>query len=466
MINELGTYLRHGYACINGTECLISYFQNKDFIEVMPLSKSEFLPSIPPYDTIEFSYSEDIYHKCFVRIKNASNNSYGGYNGEIDYLTKMHDTEEEISEIHIKSDEIDSLFNPLIFFYNEHKADRYDNPDLLYDSISAYHFTCIFREITLRVSVSYGNVFSVGIGSDLKTHAQLKVDFSTSVTAEEAYQLYCIICKAIRMLRCSNESNVIQVELCKKTKEKGVQRIGLLREKAYEKEKSIAYRQLDFSTIQQKIGSIFQQSIDDWLDGDNRVNRLFDSDSMSLSSWTDFTNIFISFENECKKHKGLERNDADIRVIREEICTVVKEIQPRNSEEKSFRDNIVNTISSQGKVYGQKTKLRIAYEITKQSLQSSINALLYEDCKSRAEEQRVKNAIDRIIEMRNTFLHGDTIKELTRYDRQCTVFLQVMTYSLMLKRAGLDDKEIELWIDQIFHCNNEYMKLQEESHKA
>lgn len=59
----------------------------------------------------------------------------------------------------------------------------------------------------------------------------------------------------------------------------------------------------------------------------------------------------------------------------------------------------------------------------------------------------------RLADQRNHFAHGDLDKDFIGLSLLDLIFLERIIYAIQLKICGVDDKNIQKSINELFHCN-------------
>jgi len=64
-----------------------------------------------------------------------------------------------------------------------------------------------------------------------------------------------------------------------------------------------------------------------------------------------------------------------------------------------------------------------------------------------------------LTKLRAKIAHDNLYRELTDEEARDIRFMEVLSYILLMRRAGLQEETIELAIGAIFHCNFKYMEF-------
>ena len=68
-------------------------------------------------------------------------------------------------------------------------------------------------------------------------------------------------------------------------------------------------------------------------------------------------------------------------------------------------------------------------------------------------EKEIKKIANAIMRLRGNVLHDGTKNSFSNKEFPYVRFLEILVYSMMLKRAKISNKSIELIVGAIFHCN-------------
>ena len=134
-------------------------------------------------------------------------------------------------------------------------------------------------------------------------------------------------------------------------------------------------------------------------------------------------------------------------------------------EELAFLNNARDNLLKQGTEFGQRKKIKIAYNVLKKALESSIENIFYLlafRCKGDLTSKNLNEVVEFLTGQRGAIAHGRFSSIFSDVDAQKIHFLEILTYAQMLKRIGLDDKDIERVVGVLFGCN--YVFFQEKYH--
>jgi hypothetical protein len=186
-----------------------------------------------------------------------------------------------------------------------------------------------------------------------------------------------------------------------------------------------------------------------------------DYQGVSNDSYTGllFASLFAGFERECHSNPDLYEK-ADDSSFREIKADIIEFIQKKKAEDagknREFYNGIEERVKQYGTQIGQMRKILTAYDCLSAALQNSMQNIFFLPSFSidgTPTQDDIKKIADRIMAFRGKVIHeGD--KSIFSDDEMPYVrFLEILAYSMLLKRVGIPDKGIELIIGVIFHCN-------------
>ncbi len=168
-----------------------------------------------------------------------------------------------------------------------------------------------------------------------------------------------------------------------------------------------------------------------------------------------YLSCFAAFEYECTSKPKLfnQTEDETVENIRIDILDRIDNIDKKilNGAEKSFLNQSKDRISQLGTQFGQVKKITNAY-YKMENIFCNTPYLIYgnKDVKAIAKE---------LTTLRVKIAHNNYYEELTSDQIENIRFLEILAYSMLLKRAEIDDSGIELIIGSVFKCNYLYTGL-------
>ena len=130
-------------------------------------------------------------------------------------------------------------------------------------------------------------------------------------------------------------------------------------------------------------------------------------------SAVDFLNIFSAFESECHANQELYENvDATrIQKIKNALVTLVNEYPNTDlsQEELEFLKNARDNLLKQGTEFGQRKKVKNAYKVLKNALESSIENIFFLPefrCKGHLKNKSLNEVVEFLVGQRGEIAHG------------------------------------------------------------
>lgn len=394
-----------------------------------------------------------IYKKSYAFVKNVSFTGDRGIRFNILYYV-LSIPNENINEIQLTGDEIDMIFNPASYFFPEAERFKKKPVDLIYGKHIDEAYNIKYNGENLSMILSYGDIFERGIASDLKLHAKLSVLFEGTNNIEKVHELVTIVIKFIQLVSHQLKINLKPIQILGEIDGRR-QKVGTYHNEPYKLKNTSVFPVIQFHFFKPYISQLLQFVADN-----ENINLNFYPKDISQSYSYDierFLAIFAAFENECKKTPELyEREiDASPLLIKEELLKAIEKLGDNNqiSEvDRSFLYQAKSRVSQVGTQFGQRKKIVNAYKQNIHILEESMFFILPKGFKMR------KAASD-LADLRNKIVHSNFYTVFDREERSIIRFLEILTYVMLFKRIGIEDKGIEILIGVIFDCNTKYMQV-------
>ena len=168
--------------------------------------------------------------------------------------------------------------------------------------------------------------------------------------------------------------------------------------------------------------------------------------------------LFTAFENECHKNKSTYE-EVDSTTIEEVKARIIEEIKnekkdTQTEEENKFVDDCIDRIYQLGTSIGQKAKILRAFESVYPVLQKYLPYLLNRVCDTEeAIKKLAKKLLSSVPSLRATILHDGNNSLISQDQANALVTLELIVYIQMLRRANIEDKDIEVLIGFVFELN-------------
>lgn len=144
------------------------------------------------------------------------------------------------------------------------------------------------------------------------------------------------------------------------------------------------------------------------------------------------------------KEKSKEREEAE-QIVYEELKQIDDKYKGENGRVRKICDKLNKFVDFKG--------LDINLEYAFQELGGVSKIFANQLYRMNDEEVIYKEMSSRLAEQRNHFAHGDLDKEFIGNSALDVIFLERFIYIMQLKRIGVDDKNIQRAINQLFKCN-------------
>ena len=365
------------------------------------------------------------------------------------------------SGFEIMGEAIDDFFSPSRYFYERLKEGTESKVDFIYHSEVADKWTIIFENKPITVTLSYGEILRWGIGSDLMLHPKLTVVFEQTTDTQYVYRVYSFIARFLQIVRYDIKCGKLRIDLFYEEQGK-ISYNGHLHDFCNDQNQfCISTNEVEYGCYKPYIQQFLQLAADDPkytfyhypIDGIRYRGRHY--------SAVDFLNIFSAFESECHINQELYEN-ADvsrIQAVKNALVTFLDEYPHTDlsKEELDFLKNARDNLLKQGTEFGQRKKIKNAYEVLKNALESSIENIFFLPefrCKGNLTSKNLNEVAEFLVGQRGAIAHGRFSGVFSDIDAQKIHFLEILTYAQLLKRVGLKDKDIERVIGVVFGCNH------------
>ncbi len=449
-----------GYLTLWDVECV--FYEEANALIIVPKDEREYSKLAKHFHEGNFilRYEGNIGRQCTAFIERVE--------AELHYMLKLYPRyimktlkTNFYTGFEVTGESLDDFFCPARFFYEKVSAGEKIQDDLLYDKKIAESWTILFDSKPVEITLSYGGILFRGLASDLKLHSRLRVQCEPTNSCEYIYRLYNTIMNFLKIVRYEVQCGEARIEVLGSEDDSTD---SFIVGKLYDwSNKTKRYMETSYNLNYNTFKPYIQRILQFYADNPNYSFQHFPENGFRFRgrdyTLTAFMNLFAAFESECHadKEKYEMANDIHLKKIKSEIEKRIKEIPKNglNSEEKEFIDIANARIAQIGTQLGQKKRITNAYYILKGALEGSLARILYlyptDEYKN---DKIIESVAARLVELRGKIVHGGFIEELTDVDAQCIRFLEILVYTQMLKRAGLEETEIERSIGVIFACNS------------
>lgn len=446
-----------GYINFDGIECV--YFEKDGIIELIAKNDehNRELRACCFNRNYMIEYSRIRGMKCHAYINDASAYINGHMELHAKYIFEVL-AGKPVTHMQITGDDIDIFFNPSRFFFSLSQRGTEKVGDIVYSKENADHWKINYKGTNIEISLSYGEILRDGIRSDLKLHPRLTMSFPSTNDWAYLYELYRFVVKFLQIVLYKRTHGHFKVELCSKENEQSSY-LGELFDYAdtpLNSEKEL--REINYNNYSKYMERLWQ-----FVANDPNCDLSHFPDMHLRFSGKDYTPldlfyIFTAFEYECDSRKDIYNSPDEtlIQGIKEQMLTKVSECGYTDDIEKRFLDDVTNSIRNQGKTYGQKKKIITAYTVLSKVFANSLKNIFYEHPLEDAQELSGKdiNTIAKFLtSKRGKIAHGSSVSKFSDAESQFIHFFEILTYSMLLKRAELSEYEIEMIIGAVFYCN-------------
>ena len=455
-----------GYITLWNVDCV--FYVENNYIIIIPKDKNDIKHINSHINdsnfTIEYKTTVGISTAFIERVEFGMNNAIILFPKYI--FNRCHDN--LFSGLKIVGEIIDDFFSPSQYFYDRRKAGAEMNADLIYHSEVADEWTILFENTPITVTLSYGDILCKGTGSDLMLHSKLTVTFEQTADTQYVYRVYSSIVRFLKLIRYDTKCGKLQIDLfCEDQEKKSYN--GYLHDFCTDDRFCIAAHDVKYGCYKPYIRDFLQFAANNPkytfyhypTDGIRYRGRHY--------SAVDFLNIFSAFEAECHANPELYENADTTRIqsIKDSLVSMIDEYPSTDlsNDEKTFISNARDNLLKQGTEFGQRKKIKIAYNVLKKALESSIENIFFLSefcCTGNLTNQKLNEVAEFLTGQRGAIAYGRFSSYFSDVDAQKIHFLEILTYAQMLKRVGLVDEDIERVVGVLFGCN--YVFFQEKYH--
>ena len=446
-----------------GVDCI--FVENQMGMNIYPIDENDIKKIYRhTFDVdISINYKSHIDKNTTINVHRIKSSLFRGFELIANYVIKRLD-DTPISMMEITSEAIDSLFSTVKYYYQQRIKGNGLSINLLYDRDIVDVWTINHRGKDINISLFYGEALRRGISSDTKIHPKLLISFQETRDAQELYEIYSIIKFFLQTSRYGLNIGKTRVELYSTNGDKRAHQ-GFLFDYTI-KDLECTYSEIRYNHIKEYIGSLLQfaanhhaMQIDFFPIGYHSL--LNDSYNGLL-----FAALFAGFERECHSNHDLyeKADDSPFRNIKDEIIEFIqKKRAEENDDNEWFYNSVEERINQFGTQIGQEKKLLRAYSVLANALQTSMKNIFFMPSFSISEVPTQDDIIKiskTIMRFRGRVIHDGEKNTFSDDETPYVRFLEILVYSMILKRADIPDKGIELIIGVIFNCN--YIAIENE----
>lgn len=357
-------------------------------------------------------------------------------------------------------DAIDDFFSPSSYFYDRSKAGAEISVDYIYHNEIADKWMVIFEGEPITITLSYGDILSRGIASDLMLHPKLKIYFNKTTDVEYVYRVYLLVVRFLQIIRYDTKCGKLKIDLLSENDGK-LTHNGCLHDFSADPNQFLkGNHDVEYGSFKPYIQRFWQFA------ADNPTYTFYHYPAEGIRcrgihySVADFMNIFAAFESECHAKQELYENIDATRVqsIKDVLVAQLDEYSKNElkQEEMEFLENAKKRIRQLGTQYGLTKKIINVYHVLHHALDRSIKYIFYLPefrLEGSLQDTDLKKIATFLAGQRGAVAHGGFSGTFSDLDAQKIRFLEILTYAQLLKRVGLGDADIERVIGALFGCN-------------
>lgn len=451
-----------------GVDCI--FVENHMGMNIYPIDERNIIQLFKHIGSVDFplEYKSQIYDCTTINVHRMKSSLNRGFELYANYVVKrINDT--PISVMEITSEAIDSLFSTVKYYYRQKRNGKRFSVDLLYDRDVVDTWTINHEGKEIKVSLFYGEVLRGGISSDATIHPKLSISFPGTYDAQELYEIYSLVKFFLQTTRYGFNIGKTCVDLISMEGEKETS-LGYLYDFSTQNS-NCTISEIKYVQIKEYIGPLLQFAADHH---DMQID-FFPKDYHGLlnDSYNGllFASLFAGFERECHSAYELyeKADDSSFRDKKDEIIKLIREKKAEDATKyKEFYNGIEERVEQYGTQVGQVRKILNAYEVLAEALKKSMQNIFFMPSfriNGIPTQDDIKKIAKTIMSFRGKVIHEGDKSTFSDDETPYVQFLEILVYSMMLKRVGITDNGIELIIGMIFHCNFVAMEM-EVGHKS
>ena len=446
-----------------GVDCI--FVENQKGINIYPIDERDFKLIFRHIRRVEFplEYKSQVYNYTTINVHRMKSSLYRGFELTANYVIKRID-DTPISIMEITSEAIDSLFSTVKYYYRQRINGKNLSVDLLYDRDVVNTWTINHEGEEIKVSLFYGEVLRGGLTSDTIIHPKLSISFTGTCDTYKIYEIYSIVKFFLQISRYGFNIGKTCVDLISTNGERRASR-GYLYDFSTQNS-SCTFSEIKYDQIKEYIEPLLQFAANNHtMQIDFFPKNYYDLSNDSYNGLL-FASLFAGFERECHiNHDLYEKTDDSL--FREKKDEIMKFIQEKKAmddgKNEEFYKGIMDRINQFGTQVGQVRKLLNAYSILAEAFQKSMQNVFFMPSFSISDiptQDDIQKIAKKIMNFRGKVIHDGEKSTFSDDETPYVRFLEILVYSMILKRVGIPDNGIELIIGVIFNCN--YVALEQE----
>ena len=433
-----------------GVDCI--FVESQEGMKLYPIDDEKIKYIFRHNVDVDFSitYKSDIYKNTVMNVHRISHGFHRGFELQANYVVKRID-EKPISLMEITSEAIDSLFSTVHYYYQQREKGIRSNHDLLYDIEEVNTWKIKYKDKEIAITLFYGEVLNAGIGSDIKIHPKLKIVFPETTDSSEIYDIYLIIKSFLQITRYGYNIGKTKVDLYNGQGERR-QLYGHLTDYSQSQNQECSYSEVKYTLVKENIQNLLQFSANN---NNMQIGFIPNTFREILNDSYDgllFATLYASFESECHEKKEIyaQADDSALKNEKKELIDFIEDKSKRSDQNlKNFCSDIKGRIIQYGTQIGQEKKIINAYSILSKALDDILQYVFFLPSfriNKYPSKEDIKIIAKKINEFRGNVIHGGGKNTFSVEEAPFVQFLEILVYSMTLKRAGLEDGDIQRMI--------------------
>ncbi len=355
---------------------------------------------------------------------------------------------DKCSYLEILGDVIDDFFNPVRLIFSN--PDYENNYKYITQGVSE-KWIINFEGAVISVELFFQEPLKHGLLGDQKLHPILRVRFPETHDFQYIYKIYSIVVRFLKLIRYDRECGKLTVALYTSDKQQCGRLLDFTTGLLFHK------RDMDVNStvFQPYIGRFFQFAANmqnySFIHYPSKNIRFSGSDYQ----FSDCVCIFPAFEAEYKANKDVygKIDLTPIQNIKSKVKSRIEEVagEAMNPEEIAYMRKIQSIISQVYTQFSLRQEIIKAYECLEDVMFHNIPEIFFRTIKySDKSKYNINKISSKISDLRNKYSHGDTTATLDDEDSEYIRFLEILIYSMLLKRMEFLDEEISDIVRAIF----------------
>jgi|GEM_PF-3512281 len=347
---------------------------------------------------------------------------------------------EFVSEIEIQSEMLGYYYSPAEIYYNERKKDIYIVNDLLYDSRIVHNFIFKYKGFDVEVIMKFGDMLSRGICSRLNLIGSIVLKFKKSSDHNLFFDLIKDTLRCLKFAMYTSDLSIVNIDLITyKNNNKSICGRVMLMDSPT-KYLHYSASSSNFCYIKPYMSNFFRIVCND---RDLVTGHIGDKYIIDENV---YVKIFAAFENEYNRlPENIRLKDTtSIEDFRMLLIDKINNVSVDDEAEKQFLQEVICNVKRIGNEYGLRKKILVVSNYIKDTMASTRDLFKINEDKLKSIASEVPMFRSKIVHTNYTGKIGESINIL---------YVEWMTYAMMLFRCNVPHDTIELILGRMFLCN-------------